>query len=263
MSVYANLKARFAHPDWDLFTEVTIGGRRMDALAMARDRTYALWGFEVKEHRSDWLREVQNPLKALPLVESVDSWFVVAPAEVVKPEELPPGWGLLVPRGESLRIVTRAAVNRRGPLSREMVHRMVWQLSEAAEGAKFSMKHHEAEAKRLADELASGVAGKEAESRVEYAERRAAEAEKSYSELAEKVRRFSARSGVPLNLDWQDGYEVGNAVSAVNRLAARNRTRNIIEDAISAADTLRKDAQIALDVLAKLDTKDAPGEAAS
>jgi hypothetical protein len=62
-----------------------------------RGPTHALVGFEVKVSRSDWLREVAQPEKA-ELFQYCDFWYVVAAApDIVRPGELPRGWGLLVP----------------------------------------------------------------------------------------------------------------------------------------------------------------------
>ncbi|HEU4394400.1 MAG TPA: hypothetical protein VFS92_02475 [Planctomycetota bacterium] len=254
-SIYSNLRVRFAPPDWNLFEEVTLGGRRMDALAVARDSSYAIWGFEVKEHRSDWLREVQNPMKALPLVEAVDSWYVVAPADIVKPGELPPGWGLMNPRGETLRVVTRSAVNHRGPVSRELLHRVIWQLSERASRAEGSEKYHEGRVKQLEEELAAGTAGKDAVARVEYAEERAAAAEKALADLNEKVRLFSAQSGIPLSDGWADGYLLGEAVRAVRSVSARARMYGYLDNAARAADAMKEAAKHALEALDTLEPK--------
>lgn len=62
----------------------------------------AIHGHEVKVSRADWLAELRKPEKALPFIEVVDHWWVVVPdAGIVKDDELPADWGLLVlgPRG--------------------------------------------------------------------------------------------------------------------------------------------------------------------
>ncbi len=72
--------------------------RTIDALAMHLwpSKRHALHAFEVKVARSDWLRELANPEKARAWAELVDYFWVVAPPGVIKVEELPPHWGLLV-----------------------------------------------------------------------------------------------------------------------------------------------------------------------
>ena len=58
----------------------------------------ALHGHEVKVSRSDWLTELRNPAKAHAIKRYMHHWWLVVPdAAIVKPGELPDGWGLLVP----------------------------------------------------------------------------------------------------------------------------------------------------------------------
>lgn len=56
-----------------------------------------LHGHEVKVSRSDWLHELKRPEKAEAFKRYMDRWWLVVPdAAIVKPGELPVGWGLLV-----------------------------------------------------------------------------------------------------------------------------------------------------------------------
>lgn len=56
----------------------------------------ALHGHEVKVSRSDWLHELTQPEKADAFKRYMDFWWLVVPdASIVKPGELPEGWGLL------------------------------------------------------------------------------------------------------------------------------------------------------------------------
>lgn len=90
---------------WAFFTHVrncTGYSRRVreaDALAMSLwpSRGLELHGFEVKVSRSDWLRELKEPEKTEhSLFQYCDRWWIVVPPDVVKTDELPPTWGLLV-----------------------------------------------------------------------------------------------------------------------------------------------------------------------
>jgi hypothetical protein len=68
-----------------------------------------LHGHEVKVSRSDWLTELKDPEKAESFARYCDFWWlVIADKAMVKPGELPDGWGLMVPHGPSLRVVTSA-----------------------------------------------------------------------------------------------------------------------------------------------------------
>ena len=85
----------------------------------ARERTLAwgqrngsIHGHEVKISRSDWLTELRDPTKAEAWARHCHHWWLVAPREVVR-DDLPEGWGLLVPWRDSLRVVVQAV--RRDP----------------------------------------------------------------------------------------------------------------------------------------------------
>ncbi|WP_216639961.1 hypothetical protein [Arthrobacter sp. QXT-31] len=58
----------------------------------------ALHGHEVKVTRADWLQELRDPTKADAIKRYMHHWWLVVPhPAIVKPGELPDGWGLLVP----------------------------------------------------------------------------------------------------------------------------------------------------------------------
>jgi hypothetical protein len=73
-----------------------------------------LHGHEVKVSRSDWLTELRDPSKAEAFAVFCDFWWlVVSDRAIVRPGELPDGWGLMVASGASVRVVTPA--RRRTP----------------------------------------------------------------------------------------------------------------------------------------------------
>lgn len=66
-------------------------------------------GHEVKVSRSDWLHELADPTKAEAFKQFCNRWWLVVPdASIVRPGELPEGWGLLAFRGDILHAVRRA-----------------------------------------------------------------------------------------------------------------------------------------------------------
>lgn len=88
---------------------------RLDAVIGANwraDGGRRLIGIEVKASRSDWLRELRDHGKRRTAEATCSELWVVAWSGVVKPEELPPDWGLLERRGSVLATV-RAAVPRK------------------------------------------------------------------------------------------------------------------------------------------------------
>ena len=110
------LRARFAAPEFAFFSELSSGTgthhrRTADAVAMNTwpSRGLEFIGFEIKVHRSDWLRELEQPEKAEEIASRCDRWYVVVSDDgIVRPGELPPTWGLMVPRGKGL-VVTKEA----------------------------------------------------------------------------------------------------------------------------------------------------------
>lgn len=76
------------------------------------DRNGSIHGHEVKVSRSDWLAELRDPTKAEAWARHCHHWWLVAPREVVR-DDLPAGWGLLVPWRGSLRVAVQAT--RRDP----------------------------------------------------------------------------------------------------------------------------------------------------
>lgn len=64
----------------------------------------AFHGHEVKVSRADWLTELRDPDKATAFKRYMHHWWLVVPdASIVKRDELPDGWGLMVKSGEGLR----------------------------------------------------------------------------------------------------------------------------------------------------------------
>lgn len=85
---------------------------RCDALyvGFTSTRGRLLTGHEIKVSRSDWLHELDQPHKADPWCDQCHAWYVVAPVEgIVRPEELPHGWGLMLPEPRS-KVRMRIAV---------------------------------------------------------------------------------------------------------------------------------------------------------
>lgn len=117
-NVFAALAARHSGPEWAYFPELrngvgfARGPRTADALAMSLwpSRGLVLHGFEIKCSRADWLREKKDPEKAEDsLFAYCDYWWIVInDPKLVQPGELPPTWGLLVPRASRLVISVEA-----------------------------------------------------------------------------------------------------------------------------------------------------------
>ncbi len=72
---------------------------RADGIAMDLWPSHGLEliGFEIKTSRADWLRELKNPLKADPIKQFCDRWYLVTPDKYsvfrYGTDTLPEGWG--------------------------------------------------------------------------------------------------------------------------------------------------------------------------
>jgi hypothetical protein len=120
------LQQRYALPEWVLLFELSGGTgwrgqqHRADAVAFNCYPSKGLHrlAFEVKRTRQDYMREVDAPAKRQWL-ESLchQCYFVVAPG-IVKEEELPSSWGLIVAtkEGKELRRTKAAEHRDLGPL---------------------------------------------------------------------------------------------------------------------------------------------------
>ena len=80
-----------------------------------------LEGVEIKTHRSDWLRELKAPEKADRIAQYCDFWWVHATPDVVKHEELPPGWGLRIYDGRIWTTPVPAVRRQAEPMTREFL----------------------------------------------------------------------------------------------------------------------------------------------
>lgn len=98
-------------------TEVTSpdGGRRADAVHVGLWQSRGAGRIDVcelKTSRADFRRELDQPAKAEAWWPYSTTFSIVSPGEhITPPEELPPGWGLVVPKANSrrFRMVVKAA----------------------------------------------------------------------------------------------------------------------------------------------------------
>lgn len=107
MTLLGLIRQTYPSPEWAVFQEVGVGTRYADAVALGiwQSRGYTLVGFEFKEHRGDWLRELKNPAKAESVAGHVDGFYLVAGNDgVAKVEELPEPWGLYVANADRTKL---------------------------------------------------------------------------------------------------------------------------------------------------------------
>ena len=90
--------------------------RTADAMVMSLWPSRGIWlaGFEMKSSRSDWLAELKQPAKAEEIGRWCHYWWLVVSNEnVVRGDELPVTWGLMMPdaSGKKLLVVKEAVRN--------------------------------------------------------------------------------------------------------------------------------------------------------
>lgn len=85
---------------WCYLPELRVGDRRLDGWAIRKSWTTGEVGFErhaleVKATRADWRKECRDLMKGAAAMMVSNRAYVVAPAKLIAPEELPEGWGLI------------------------------------------------------------------------------------------------------------------------------------------------------------------------
>jgi hypothetical protein len=201
------LRKRYPIPAWAMLTQVrnsTGFARRVrtaDALVMALfpSRGLELHGFEIKCSRVDWMSELNNPAKAESIQRYCDRWWlVVADKKIVGKGELPPTWGLLLPRGRVLKAEVAAPKLKPIQIDRLFLAALLRKVTEDA------IPRDELSA-RVKD-LQQDWKEKNKQSRdydLEHAKRDAAQWKKAVEE-------FEAKSGLHIN-EWTAG-NIGAAV---------------------------------------------------
>lgn len=118
------LKLRFPPESHALMFEVApaTGGstRYADAVAVGlwASHGHLIQGIEIKVSRSDFLHEMKQPEKSEPVMRYCGRWWLACPKGMVKPEELPPTWGMLelVDKG-ALRVKVKAPILKPQPVT--------------------------------------------------------------------------------------------------------------------------------------------------
>jgi len=113
------IRTRFPAPEFAFLEQVrnatgAHADRSADVIAMSvwPSRGLEIHGIEIKVSRGDWLRERRAPVKAEACARYCHRWWIATEQEVVKPDELPAGWGLMV-LGGSLQ--TELLPSAKGP----------------------------------------------------------------------------------------------------------------------------------------------------
>lgn len=240
--IMIRLQSRYSLPEWAFFEQVRdIAGfgasRTADAVAMNLwpGRGLELHGFEVKATRADWRRELKDPAKAEAVSQFCDRWWiVVGDKDIVKDDELPPTWGLLVCRGKT-QMVAKVKAPKLDPTPIDR-HFFAVLLKKASASKEHGVT--EARVKTLVD------AGRPAiEKRIQESMNWKLEmAEREVRKWEEAVQKFEDASGV--KLDVYSSGQIGEAVKTVLALktagweSVRSRLDRTAEDLTRLATTM-------------------------
>lgn len=108
------LKHRHPQPEWAAFEEFMartgFDASRIDFLAMNCWPSKQFWivAYEIKVSRGDFAAELKKPEKRAPAEAVANECFFVAPAGLLKIDEIPEGWGLVEKTKGGLRKVKHA-----------------------------------------------------------------------------------------------------------------------------------------------------------
>jgi hypothetical protein len=130
--IKAAIAASYAPPSHQTFFEVSnetgYGIKSYaDAVAMGvwPSTGNEIHGFEVKVSRGDFLNEMKNPEKAMPIMQYCHRWSLVCPANMVKPDEVPATWGIFWFKDGSIRKARQAPLLEAKPLTSSFVAALV------------------------------------------------------------------------------------------------------------------------------------------
>lgn len=114
--------------EWALFTELrnAVGfgpARYLDLLALGtwKSSGYRAVAYEVKVSRADFARELANPEKRAFAESIAEECYFATPAGLVRPDEVPEGWGLIVAQANGLKVMKRPTQRTPRPWPREFV----------------------------------------------------------------------------------------------------------------------------------------------
>jgi len=209
--VKAAIRQKFIGNEWAVFFEVADGTganskRYADAVAMNLwpSRGLELHGFEIKVSRSDWLSELKNPEKSEAIQQYCDRWWIITPAGIIKPGEMPPTWGQYeVSDTGKIRQIIAAPKLEPKDVNRQFMAALMRRAGEADRSEVFSMVNA-----RVAEET----------KRIQqHADREVERLTEKYQELRKKLEGINAATGIDLSR-WTPEAEVAACIKLVHEL---------------------------------------------
>ena len=237
------LRTRYSPPAWGFLREVPNGtgwskDRTADAIAMSLwpSRGLDLHGFEMKKSRGDWLKELKKPQKAEAFVGFCDYWWIVAEKDVVKLDEVPSTWGLLVRAGKTLRAKKEAPRLEAAPPDRGFLASIFRQISTLKDDYVLKSEIQATVDAALSDGISRGkeIAEHGVERRMKEMERR-----------EQEIKAFEKASGVEIPT-WHGGEKLGQAVKVVMD-GDMNKHMRHLERMVHGLGDVQDDLKVALE----------------
>ncbi len=154
-SVQAAIEKLWKPPAFSWLKEVSNGTgararRWADAVAVSIWPSRGLYamGIEIKVHRSDWLRELEQPSKSDPVQKYCRHWWVATPPGIVAAGELPATWGLVEVAGGKAKVIVDAPELTPEPLTWEFTCAILRRASESQHAIETMAAHKAHESAR-------------------------------------------------------------------------------------------------------------------
>ena len=144
MTIYESVARRFSPPEFITLPEFVLveARRRLDAIAFCPwpSRGFPLVGFDFKEQRQDWLNELKGGVKTEESAAFCDQFWLVSPKDIIRPDEVPEGFGFLEKRGDRLFQIVEAPERRAVPLTKAVLARFVDRLSDMNNSREYQLR---------------------------------------------------------------------------------------------------------------------------
>lgn len=224
MTLWELLRQKYPPASYALFSEVgnatgSTTKRHADAVCVSLwpSRGLEVIGFELKASRGDWKRELEDPEKAEAVCKYCDRWYVVAHGkDIVKREELPKTWGLMVAADDKLRTVVEAPLLEPLPLDRKFVASM-------ARAAQKQVEAEVAKAKQPGEDqrwqLKQTIREELNADHVKAVERAREDERRRWDDIRAAIKDFEQKSGLNMFGMLGQTWKIGRIAEAVKFLA--------------------------------------------
>ena len=228
---------------------------RCDALAINcyESRGHEIHGIEVKQHRSDWLRELKDSGKSEQMIRMCDRWWLaVSDESIAKKEELPKGWGLLVPSGKVLRAKVQAPLLKPKPVDRKFLCSLLRKSDEQARAYFKEFYRPKNQADIGSQKYNEGVEDGKRIARTE-----AQLIQQQLDTYKKCIADFEKASGVTMRL--YNGHQVGEIFHLISDVSRVKTLRDQIEKDLQATNFTQEQLRMLLSGLEKILDHTEPG----